>query len=101
MTDEQLLWIFRNRLSSHNGFGCGRTRRENGCLPDFRCEGQTSIIAGRLKYTGTCGEPCSFICNDADALQKDIDLVQQYAALIDEARSKLPLLRQVEQWPTT
>ncbi len=88
MTDEKLTWLFHNRLSSHNGFVCGRIRRENGCLPEFRCEGQTTIVNGRLKYTGTCGEPCSFICDDANALQKEIDLVQQYASVIDEARGR-------------
>lgn len=91
MTDEQLTWLFRNRLTSHNGFGCNRLLQGGPLYPGApRCEGQTSIVKGRLKYTGTCGEPCSFICDDADALQKDIDLVLQYARVIDEARAKIP-----------
>lgn len=88
MTDEQLVWIFNNRLSSNNGFSCNRILRENGCPPDYICEGQTTIVNGHLKYNGTCGEPCSFICDNAQELQKDIDTLQQYAKIIDEARKK-------------
>lgn len=87
MTDEQLAWIFQNRLSSHNGFKCCRLLMGSAIYPGApRCEGQTTIVKGRLRYTGTCGEPCSFICDDADSLQKDIDTLLQYARVIDDAR---------------
>lgn len=87
MTDEQLTWIFQNRLSSHNGFKCCRLLKGCALYPSApRCEGQTIIIKGRLRFTGTCGEPCSFICDDADSLQKDISTLLQYAKVIDESR---------------
>lgn len=87
MNDAQLTWIFKNRLSSHNGFRCGRHLMENGVKgTEYICEGKTSIINGRLKYTGTCGEPCSFICDDANSLQDEIDTVIRISKIIDEAR---------------
>lgn len=87
MTDEQLTWIFQHRLSHHNGFRCCRLLMGSALYPGApRCEGQTTIVKGRLRYTGTCGEPCSFICDDADALQKDIDTLLRHAKIIDDAR---------------
>lgn len=96
MTDEQLTWLFQHRLSCHNGFACCRLLRDSPVYPGApRCEGRTTIVNGRLKYDGTCGEPCSFICDDADSLQKDIDTAQRYASLIDEARRRaIPHLRE-------
>lgn len=89
MKDSELTWIFQERLTSHNGFRCGRQLSDNGVRgTEYTCEGRTTIVNGRLKYDGTCGEPCSFICEDASALQHDIDHVIDVAKIIDEAKNQ-------------
>lgn len=84
ITDHQLYWLHRERITSHNGFSCNRRMGYDGSV----CEGTMSIINGKLKYDGTCGEPCSFICRDAQALQDSINNVIQMDRLITEAKAK-------------
>lgn len=88
MKDSELTWIFTERLSSHNGFRCGRRLSDGVTGTEYTCEGRTYISNGRLQYTGTCREPCLFICNNAYALQQAIDNVIQMTKVIDEARKE-------------
>lgn len=77
LTDAQLTWLFTKHLSNHNGFQCCRRLTENG-IPEtaYICQGKTKIVEGKLKYENTCGEPCSFVCKDADRLRQEIEHVQ-------------------------
>lgn len=87
LTDEQILAaVERNMLNCHNGRKCGRVHYENGVGPAQVCEGRAAIVGGRLKYDGTCGEPCSFICDDGQAFQREIDNLLHCARVVDAVR---------------
>lgn len=86
LTDEQLSWLFHNRISHHNGFSCNRTMRENMSDPPYICCGKSEIIHGKLIITKSCGEPCTFVCKEAYALAQDIEMIKTHEKFIEEAR---------------
>jgi len=88
LSDDQLTWLLNNHVSSHNGFRCSRVLIENGILSTRHiCEAISTVQDGKLKVHATCGEPCSFVCEDANELAKELDLIKFYQRIIDEARN--------------
>lgn len=89
LTDAQLYWLFSRRLSHHNGFSCNRRLTENGVAGNERvCEGRAAILNGKLKVQGGCGEPCSYICDDTQALGKALEKIIFYDDTIMEAKAQ-------------
>lgn len=89
LTDAQIDWLFDHRLSHSNGRICGRRLNENGVAgTEYTCAGKTKIVNGVVLFTGTCGEPCTFVCNDADAYRKSVETLRMYEKLIEEAKAK-------------
>lgn len=89
LTDAQLYWIFTHRLSHYSGFNCNRRLTENGVAGTERiCEGRAAILNGKLKVQGGCGEPCSYICDDTQALAKAIGRIIFFDETILEAKAE-------------
>jgi hypothetical protein len=88
LSDDQLTWLLKNRVLSHNGFRCSRVLIENG-VPSTRhvCEAISTVQGGTLKVHATCGEPCSFVCKNTYELQQELERIQFYQRIIDEARN--------------
>jgi hypothetical protein len=81
LTDKQLTWLFRHRLSSHNGFCCGYTR-----VPTT-CPATTVIVNGELLLRNNCGYSCSFL-KSAVALSESIANLLKQEKLIEEAKRR-------------
>lgn len=85
LTDKQIEWLFRERLSHHNAFRCGLTTP--GRVPTV-CAGRAVIRDGRVNLLNTCGEPCTYVCENTGRLAQEVERVQAYDRLILEAKEK-------------
>ena len=88
VTDECLIECF-TWVSDHNGRHCCRVLRENGVAPSTTCSGRSTIKNGKVVLSNTCGEPCSFVCEDAQAFSIEVERIKQYSVLISRAIQRL------------
>lgn len=88
LTDKQLEWILRNRLSNSNGFRCGTVfTHENGVShPPRVCTGKATIYNGKLTIVNSCGEPCDYVCSNTRSLADELNRVVWYERIIEAAK---------------
>lgn len=89
LTDKELLAAYDgpDGLSHENGFQCGRRLTENGVLgTEYTCRGHAAIQGGKVKLKDTCGEPCSYVCDDSQALSKSVESLKYYDKIIRRVR---------------
>ena len=87
LTDAQILACFVSGLTDHNGQRCCRVLTENGIASTRRtCQGHTKVQNGKVTLHDTCGEPCSFICQDAQDFHNAVVLLQCYDEIIERAK---------------
>ena len=89
LTDDQIRAIFDNKhVSSHNGFHCLCVMRD-GVGEPYRCSGETRIRHGRLEFVDNgCGEPCSFVCDNARKLSEEIEQIKRYDTIITKVKDE-------------
>ncbi len=88
LTDAQILCCFGGgKLRDYNGKRCYRVLYENGVVSTrLTCQGHTKIENGKVTLHDTCGEPCSFVCDDAQQYQRAVKKLIFYNKLLEEVK---------------
>lgn len=91
LTDRQILNCFTHGLSDSNGRRCGRRLTENGVASTSHpCLGEAKIVKGKVILIDTCGEPCSFICDNARSFQNKVETLLSYEKIIELSKKEFP-----------
>lgn len=91
LTDRQILEVFIQGLSDSNGRKCGIVLCENGLVETRRvCGGRSEIKNGRVELHDTCGEPCTFVCDNSRKFSEAVQQVKLYDRLIEQAKKAKP-----------
>lgn len=82
LTDHELIELIRPAA-------CNRRLDENGVAgTQYICSGHLKISGGKMSFAETCGEPCTYICKEAQRFQDTLDYILRIVRNINEIRSK-------------
>lgn len=89
LSDKDILKCFEQGLSASNGFSCNRVRYDSlDWKKSFTCRGHAKIEQQKVKLHETCGEPCDYVCDSAQKLQRAVDTLVGYDRILKRMRGE-------------